>query len=86
MNFCGDSIIHHKATSDDNNKNIEGANSRIYGSSGGSFKGGLSTICSPRVGAYSGAAFSRGANSRIYGITCIGHLQQSQNRSLQKCS
>ena len=31
--------------------------------------GGLLTICSSRVGAYSrGVAFSKGANSRIYGM------------------
>ena len=32
---------------------LRGSNSKIYGSSGGLFEGGLLTICSARVGAYS---------------------------------
>ena len=53
------------------NHQIEGSNSRIYGSSGGLFEeggGGLSTICCSRVGAYSRGAIFEGGHSWIYGI------------------
>ena len=51
-----------KATSDGKNDQIEGSNSKIYGSSGGYSRGGLLTIGSSRVGAYSreGGFFERG--------------------------
>ena len=47
-----------------------GANSWIYGSSGGLFDvGGLLTICSSRMGAYSrGGGGTSGINSRMYGL------------------
>ena len=47
---------------DGKNNEIEGSNSNIYGSSGGLFEGGLLTICSSRVGAYSrgGGGFEGG--------------------------
>ena len=39
---------------------LRGSNSRICGSSGGLFEGGLLTICSSSVGAYSRGALNRG--------------------------
>ena len=39
--------------------------------------GDLLTICSSRVGAYSRGAFSRGINSRIYGIRVVIGLNYS---------
>ena len=51
---------------------MEGSNSRIYGSSGGLFEGGgLLTICSSRVGAYSRGG---GAFSRIYGTLSVLYI------------
>ena len=54
MSFQSNSIKHQRQPQITTIKKIEGANSRIYGSSGGLFEGDL---CSSRMGAYPRGAF-----------------------------
>ena len=72
MDFFGNSIKHQRKPQMATINQSRGANSKIYGSSGGLFEGGgLLKICSSRLEAYSRGAFSRGAHSKIYGIQCL---------------
>ena len=64
MNFRANS------TSDGKSQQIEGTNLRYYGSSGDLFEGGggLLTIFSSRMGAYSRGALSRGGAIRGFTV------------------
>ena len=64
MSFHSNSIKHQRQPQITTIKKIEGANSRIYDSSGGLFEGDLLTICSSRVGAYSRGFFCVGTDLR----------------------
>ena len=64
--MCGNLIKRQKQHQMAKINKSRGANSRIYGSSGGLFEGSLLRICSPRAGAY-----SRGP---IRGFTVFLHI------------
>ena len=71
-----------KAISDGKNHQIEVSNSIFYGSSGGLINGGLLTICSSRIGAYSRGGFLRGGGA-IRGFTVCQNMKGTKEEPTQ---